>query len=84
MLASRASVIPLMAETTTTGRSSRRSATILATRRNAPASSTEVPPNFITIDWGVVITSLDFPSRKRTVCATIKKKKLIGIEHDQP
>src|ERR1044072_8520045 len=48
--ASKASVTPLIAETTTTGAASRSLATIRATLSNALASATDVPPNFITID----------------------------------
>src|SRR5271169_3445893 len=48
-MASNWSVTFAMALTTTNGRSGRRPFTMLATRSMAVASSTEVPPNFITI-----------------------------------
>ncbi len=47
--ASSASVKRLIAETTTTGRESRTARTSPATRSKADASSTDVPPNFITV-----------------------------------
>src|SRR6185503_2500596 len=46
--ASRLSVTPLIAETTTTGDASRCAATMRATFSKAAASATDVPPNFIT------------------------------------
>src|SRR5271165_755230 len=48
-MASNWSVTLAMALTTTNGRSGRRPFTMLATRSMAVASSTEVPPNFMTI-----------------------------------
>src|SRR5271165_1351314 len=48
-MASNWSVTLAMALTTTNGRSDRRAFTMLATRSIAVASSTEVPPNFMTI-----------------------------------
>src|SRR5205085_992384 len=53
---SKASVKRLIAETTTTGREARSRATREATRSNALASSTDVPPNFITVVCVVVIS----------------------------
>src|SRR5207248_5818019 len=46
------SVTLAIALTTTTGKRSRLAATIVAARSTAAASSTEVPPNFITIIGG--------------------------------
>src|SRR5277367_173095 len=52
-MVSSVSVTLAMALTTTTGRCGKRSFTIAATRSMARASSTEVPPNFITIIGGI-------------------------------
>src|SRR5436190_17694560 len=72
-MVSRVSVTLAMALTTTTGFCARRPSTMEATQSMALASSTEVPPNFMTImggtslgGWVEVLQRLE-PSRKSAV-----------------
>src|SRR5207245_2937158 len=73
-LASRALVKPATAETTITGRTARCDLTIAATLRNASASSTDVPPNFMMV--GLVDINNDL------LC--IAKVELLVLEHLNP
>ena len=69
-LASSASVTPLIAETTTTGRARRSARTISVTRSNAAVSSTDVPPNLSTVG------GVDSPDGERPVIVRALKGRL--------
>src|SRR5271170_108531 len=84
-----------MALTTTKGRSGRRDFTMLATRSMALASSTEVPPNFMTITvappaeaWASRQQTLDFQQlgvEQRCACRSadgiVRQHGELVIEH---
>src|SRR6516165_9844298 len=71
-----------MALTTTNGRSSRRLSTMLATRSMAAASSTEVPPNFITITAAPSLcVGKARPQRSRQVTLHLQE---FGVEECRP
>src|SRR2546429_951053 len=72
-------VKPLIADTTTTGFASAAAKTIFATLRKAFASSTDVPPNFITVGFNRITRSeehtSELQSRLHLVCRLLLEKK---------